>query len=161
MISVMVIHVGTGECQMSEFRKQLADRLESARQRVSELKRQLESLQGECAAAEREVTTWEGALLAEQRASGGISTDATDMLERPLRGFTLGDAVRQILQRVEGPLHVKDILRSLRSQAYPITSKNPIPAIVTTLTRRKDFKRVAPNTFDLAERGGEEESRIS
>jgi len=64
----------------------------------------------------------------------------------------------RVLERVGRPLHVKEILRELRSENYRMGSQNPIATIVTTLTRRKQFRRVAPNTFALVEQGEEEPS---
>ncbi|MBE9566091.1 MAG: winged helix-turn-helix domain-containing protein [Proteobacteria bacterium] len=143
---------------MSDFERELKSRCQRAQQRVSELTREAERLQQQRAAADMEVATWQEALLVERRRSGKIAEGAPDTVRPPLGQLSLGDAVMRVLERTGEPMHVKDILRELASENYHMGSKNMIATIVTTLTRRKQFRRVAPNTFALIEEGEEEPS---
>ncbi len=143
---------------MSDFERELKSRLESAQQRASELVRQEEMVQQQRRTVDLEVATWQEALLAERRRSGKIAEGAPHTVRPPLRQLSLGDAVMRVLERVGRPLHVKEILRELASENYHMGSKNMIATIVTTLSRRKQFRRIAPNTFALIEEGEEEPS---
>jgi hypothetical protein len=137
---------------VSDFEKKLQDRIDQAQGRILQLSTALEGLQKELFAAQAEVTVWQEALATERRKHGENTSEPSIGAVRPFTRQSLGDAVLQLLRDNRGePMHAKDILRELRRRDYPIASKNPIAAIVTTLTRRRQFKRVRPNTFGLVE----------
>ena len=136
---------------MTDFEKQLTERMEQAQGNILRLSAELEGLQKELLAAQAEVAVWQEALTTERRKRGDNTSESPIGAVRPFTKQSLGDAVLQLLQDRGEPMHAKDILRELRRREYPIASKNPIAAIVTTLTRRRQFKRVRPNTFGLVE----------
>ncbi len=67
-------------------------------------------------------------------------------------GGAIADQVAEILKAAGKPLHVKEIVRHLRA-LRDFNGKNPAASVLVAIKRRRGmFKKVGPNTFDLAER---------
>lgn len=67
---------------------------------------------------------------------------------------SIADQVAEILKAAGKPLHVKEIVRQLRT-VRSFNGKNPTASIVVSIKRRgAQFKKTKPNTFALAESGG-------
>jgi len=62
---------------------------------------------------------------------------------------SLPDAIKLILTAAQRPMHVKELRRELQKREHPINAKDPLTAIVAAMRRRREFVRVAPNTYAL------------
>ena len=66
-------------------------------------------------------------------------------------GGAIADHVAEIIKNAGRPLHVKEIVRRLRT-VRSLNGKNPTASIVVAIKRRgNQFRKVKPNTFELAE----------
>ena len=66
-------------------------------------------------------------------------------------GLSLPKASQKLLKRVGRPLKTPEILDALVRAKYPFKAKAPRSNIYTALARGKDFVRVLPDTWALAE----------
>lgn len=139
----------------------MGDIIEYLQNRVSELKKELESLDRERAlneikieqAAELHRAT-EAVLRAELAARGIVSTERepwTPLRER-FHGLTLKDAIWTIVSaQGEQGMHANDILQALQNAGFPLKGKSPKNSIVSVIYHEiKDhgsYERIAPNTF--------------
>ena len=86
-------------------------------------------------------------------------TDATDQSREILLGRTkyvgmsVPDAVNQILQEVNKPLHAKDLYQQLLEGGMRIRGKTPVTSVATSLKRDPRFRKVGPNTFETISGG--------
>lgn len=71
-------------------------------------------------------------------------------------GLSVPQATFLLLKEVGKPLHAKEIHQKLIEGGVRIRGKTPTTSIAISLSRDKRFKKVAPNTFKLAEQTGEE-----
>lgn len=63
----------------------------------------------------------------------------------------MADQVAAILKSAGRPLHMKEIVRQLRSVRNLESVSRPERSVLTAMKRRKgQFKKIAPNTFQLA-----------
>jgi len=64
--------------------------------------------------------------------------------------MTLKAAIHMIIEEAEGPLHVNEVLKRLRSGGARLKAKNPKLSVAATLHRDKEiYQKVDPNTFVL------------
>ena len=121
--------------------------LESAKKELQELLTRTQHLREWIAVTEK---------LCSKRGKSMLSTEPA-MVARPRRTKTavLAGQVIEVLQAARKPMHVEEIIEGLERSGHPVNAKNPKATVAVALTRRTDqFRKVGPNTFDLA--GGEE-----
>ena len=73
-------------------------------------------------------------------------------------GLSLPRGAFMILKAAGRALHAKEIYRILIDGGGRIRGKTPVTSVATSLSRDKNFKKVAPNTFLLVEEGQTENS---
>ncbi|HLG21203.1 MAG TPA: winged helix-turn-helix domain-containing protein [Candidatus Manganitrophaceae bacterium] len=71
-------------------------------------------------------------------------------------GLSVPQATFLLLKEAGKPLHAKEIYQKLLEGGVRIRGKTPITSVAISLARDKRFKKVAPNTFKLAEETGPE-----
>jgi len=69
-------------------------------------------------------------------------------------GLSVPEATLLLLRRGGGPLHAKTIYQNLLEGGVRIRGKTPVTSVVSSISRDKRFKKVAPSTFQLAEESG-------
>lgn len=86
--------------------------------------------------------------------SGGMPQPAGDVVVYRGEFFNLSvtKAAEKLLKRVGHPLKTPEILAAFERARFEIKSKFPRPTIYTSLNRSRDFVKVLPDTWDLAER---------
>lgn len=72
-----------------------------------------------------------------------------EMLSDEFSSLSIPRSAAIILSRADGPLHVNEIYMQMVKGGYTFTSDNPPISIAGSLMRNCQFKKVAPNTFDL------------
>jgi hypothetical protein len=83
------------------------------------------------------------------KASGGM--EAEPIIRRRTRNTTLAEQVQEVLREAKEPMHVDDIVESLKAKGHEVMAKNPKATVAVALSRRQDkFVKVKPNTFGLA-----------
>lgn len=82
------------------------------------------------------------------------SGDARDSVVYRGEFFNLSvtKAAEKLLKRAGRPLKTPEILKAFNDAGYEMKAKLPRPMIYTSLNRSKDFVKVLPDTWDLAER---------
>ncbi|MFQ5597297.1 MAG: winged helix-turn-helix domain-containing protein [Nitrospiria bacterium] len=65
-------------------------------------------------------------------------------------GLSVPHATYLLLKELGRPAHAKEIHQKLTRGGIRTRGKTPITSIAISLSRDKRFKKVAPNTFDLA-----------
>ncbi|MFQ5729697.1 MAG: winged helix-turn-helix domain-containing protein [Waddliaceae bacterium] len=66
-------------------------------------------------------------------------------------GLSVPHATYLLLKELGEPIHAKEIHKKLIKGGIRMRGKTPITSIAISLSRDKRFKKVAPNTFGLAE----------
>ncbi len=66
-------------------------------------------------------------------------------------GMSIPEATFRILSEMRKPMHAKDLYQRLVDGGIYIRGKTPVTSIATAVKRDKRFKKVMPNTFELAE----------
>jgi hypothetical protein len=66
-------------------------------------------------------------------------------------GLSLTKAAERIVRRANRPMKTEEILAALRRAEFPMSDKHPVANVYTSLKRSKDFLKVLPNTWALAE----------
>tara|TARA_B100000315_G_C14487203_1_gene545755 strand:+ start:555 stop:1052 length:498 start_codon:yes stop_codon:yes gene_type:complete len=66
-------------------------------------------------------------------------------------GVSIPEATFQILSEIRKPMHAKDLHQRLVEGGLNIRGKTPVTSIATAVKRDKRFRKVMPNTFELAE----------
>jgi predicted Zn-ribbon and HTH transcriptional regulator len=70
------------------------------------------------------------------------------------------EAVLDVLQQADGPLHAKEIWRRLEGSGFQTSAVDPLRSVVAIAVRSEDkIQRVGPNTFAL--NGGDQEQEPS
>ncbi len=160
-------------CIMEEFK----DIIAGLEQRISLYKSKLHDLQKKRDKIEDEIKTVKKYLeLAEtlyrvevEKSRAAASVPSTDgekgkrespdiiLLEKTIyAGLSVPQGAFMLLKEVGKPLHAKEIHHRLTEGGVRIRGKTPITSIAISLSRDKRFKKIAPNTFKLAETVSEE-----
>jgi hypothetical protein len=66
-------------------------------------------------------------------------------------GLSVPQAAYLLLKEHQKPLHAKEIYQRLIEGGIRIRGKTPVTSVAISLSRDKRFKKIAPNTYDLAE----------
>jgi hypothetical protein len=66
-------------------------------------------------------------------------------------GMSVPQAALALLKEAGRPMHAKDIYLKLLEGGVRIRGKTPVTSVAISLKRDKRFRKVAPNTFELAE----------
>lgn len=78
------------------------------------------------------------------------ASDAAAQSSEALLPIPVADQIAQILRRAGRPLHMKEIAAQLKTMRH-MASKRPERTIWSAMQRRKgQFRKVRPNTFELA-----------
>ena len=65
--------------------------------------------------------------------------------------MSIPEATFRILSEMRKPMHAKDLYQRLLDGGIHIRGKTPVTSIATAVKRDKRFRKVMPNTFELAE----------
>lgn len=66
-------------------------------------------------------------------------------------GLSIPQATYLLFKEVNKPLHAKEIYQRLTEGGIRVRGKTPVTSISISISRDKRFKKVAPNTYGLAE----------
>lgn len=66
--------------------------------------------------------------------------------------LSITQAAAKLIKRAGRPLKTPEILASFEKAGYTVKAKLPRPSIYTSLNRSKDFVKVLPDTWDVAEK---------
>lgn len=83
------------------------------------------------------------------------SSDVILLEKTRFAGLSVPEGTFLLLKEAAAPIHAKDIYNQLTAGGIRIRSKTPVTSIAISLSRDKRFKKVAPNTFSLAETSSE------
>lgn len=65
-------------------------------------------------------------------------------------GMSVPEAAYQILREARRAMHAKELYQRLVEGGIRIKGKTPLTSVATSLKRDKRFKKVGPNTFEVA-----------
>ena len=86
------------------------------------------------------------------RISGPFDTGVT-VIPNEFANMSAVDAIREVLHRKAGSLHVDEIVHLLRQGGFPFRASFPDASIEVALKREKDkFERVKPHVYKLKDR---------
>lgn len=66
-------------------------------------------------------------------------------------GLSVPQATYLLFKELKKPLHAKEICQRLVEGGIRIRGKTPVTSVAISLSRDKRFKKIAPNTFGMAE----------
>jgi cell division septum initiation protein DivIVA len=82
---------------------------------------------------------------------GSASVDAV-IYRGEFFNLSITKAAEKLIKRAGRPLKTPEILAAFEKAGYTIKSKLPRPSIYTSLNRSRDFVKVNPDTWDVAEK---------